>query len=330
MLDLKNAITTVDSHAEGEAIRTIISGLAIPGRTVVEKKAFFQKNLDHVRKTLTLEPRGRKSLIYAVLLPGTRNRADLGVFFMYSEGYADLCLSGAMAAVATAVETGKLRPGKSKVILETPAGLIDTCFTSRNGSVDSVMIRNVPAFHYQSLSVRLPRLGKVPVHVMYASDFIALVEARDLDLSLETKKLQAIVEKAMLLKESLNAAAEFRYPGKNRPDGISGVRVYELEGHASSTSVTIFGEGNIDRSPCGNGTCAHMAYLHLKGRLGLNQRSIHRSIFGGRFVGRLVKVVKVGRYDAVVPEVAGRVRMVAVCKNVIAENDPFKHGFIVP
>ena len=52
-------IKTIDAHAAGEPLRLVIDGLPSPdGRTMLEKREWAHKRLDHLRKGLILEPRG--------------------------------------------------------------------------------------------------------------------------------------------------------------------------------------------------------------------------------------------------------------------------------
>ena len=52
-------------------------------------------------------------------------------------------------------------------------------------------------------------------------------------------------------------------------------------------NVTIFADAEVDRSPCGTGTCAVMAVLAAMGLLGPEQTFVHESIIGTRFRGRV-------------------------------------------
>ena len=52
-------IRTIDSHAAGEPLRLIVEGLPSPeGDTMLAKRAWAQKHIDHLRRSLMLEPRG--------------------------------------------------------------------------------------------------------------------------------------------------------------------------------------------------------------------------------------------------------------------------------
>ena len=61
-------IQTIDAHAAGEPLRLVIDGLPAPeGRTMLEKRAWAQKRLDHLRKSIMLEPRGHTDMYGALL-----------------------------------------------------------------------------------------------------------------------------------------------------------------------------------------------------------------------------------------------------------------------
>jgi trans-L-3-hydroxyproline dehydratase len=61
-------IKTIDAHAAGEPLRLVIDGLPSPeGRTMLEKRAWAMKRLDHLRRGLMLEPRGHTDMYGALL-----------------------------------------------------------------------------------------------------------------------------------------------------------------------------------------------------------------------------------------------------------------------
>ena len=57
-------IRTVDAHAAGEPLRLVVDGLPAPeGATMLEKRAWAGKRLDHYRRALMLEPRGHADMM---------------------------------------------------------------------------------------------------------------------------------------------------------------------------------------------------------------------------------------------------------------------------
>jgi len=65
-------IRTIDAHAAGEPLRLVVEGMPAPeGRTMLEKRAWAMKRLDHLRKALILEPRGHTDMYGALLTEPT-------------------------------------------------------------------------------------------------------------------------------------------------------------------------------------------------------------------------------------------------------------------
>ena len=73
-------IQTVEMHTEGEPLRIIRSGYPeIQGKTILLKRRYVQKELDHLRKMLMSEPRGHNDM-YGVILVSIES-------FDYSENF---------------------------------------------------------------------------------------------------------------------------------------------------------------------------------------------------------------------------------------------------
>ena len=63
----------------------------------------------------------------------------------------------------------------------------------------------------------------------------------------------------------------------------------EGEDPLTQRNVTVFADGEVDRSPCGSGTSARLALLHDEGRLAVGEPLRHLSIVGSEFTGRVVE-----------------------------------------
>ena len=88
-----------------------------------------------------------------------------------------------------------------------------------------------------------------------------------------------------------------------------------------------YGDGAIDRSPCGTGTSARMAQLAARGELAPGDSFVHESIIGSLFHGRIEAPAKVGNRDAIIPSVEGWARITGLNTIFIDDRDPFAHGF---
>ena len=84
-------IRTIDAHAAGEPLRLIIDGLPSPeGKTMLEKRAWALKRLDHLRRSLMLEPRGHTDMYGAILTEAVTPGANAGLLFMHNEGWSTM------------------------------------------------------------------------------------------------------------------------------------------------------------------------------------------------------------------------------------------------
>src|SRR5918998_5934599 len=119
-------IRTIDAHAAGEPLRLVVEGLPSPeGATMLEKRAWAQKRLDHLRRSIMLEPRGHADMYGALLTEPVTPGAHAGVLFMHNEGYSTMCGHGVIALVTALVDSGTVPAAgpATPVHLDTPAGL---------------------------------------------------------------------------------------------------------------------------------------------------------------------------------------------------------------
>jgi proline racemase len=133
----------------------------------------------------------------------------------------------------------------------------------------------------------------------------------------------------MAIKHAIEAAMPVVHP--NEP-GLRGIYGTIFTGPPSNDdahlrNVTIFAEAEVDRSPCGTGTCAVMAVLAAMGLLGADQTFVHESIIGTRFRGRIVGETTVGDLPAILPEIEGEAYITGESVFLIDEADPLRHGF---
>jgi proline racemase len=77
------------------------------------------------------------------------------------------------------------------------------------------------------------------------------------------------------------------------------------EGNPYQRNVTIFADGEVDRSPCGSGAASRVAVLSAAGRLGDDRLLVHDSIVGSRFHARVLRHVSADGRPAVIPVVSG-------------------------
>ncbi len=334
-MNISRSIQAVDTHTSGEATRIITGGLPVlKGGTMMEKKQYFLSHNDSIRRTCMLEPRGHANMFGAVITEPADPSCDYGVIFLDGGGCLNMCGHGTIGVSTALVELGMVEVSEpyTDLRLETPAGPVAVRVRVENGRAIEVTFRNVPAFVYRKdVSVEVPGLGAVTLDIAFGGSFFGIVGKDQLGIDeLTPANLPGIVPKALALRESLNRQVEICHPLLD----ITEVDLIEIYGppkdpDADVQNTVVFGQGQVDRSPCGTGTCAKLAVLTAKGKLELGQEFVHESILGTTFRARALERTRVGAYDAIVPEITGSAYITGFNDLLMDELDPFKNGFVL-
>ena len=314
---------TIDAHAAGEPLRIIVSGVpTVQGATMLERRRYFRDQLDHIRTTLMLEPRGHADMYGCVTTPPVSADADMGVLFMHNEGYSTMCGHGVIALVTVAVENGWVRDPAS-VVLDTPAGKVRARAHMDGRRVERVSFENVPAFVFRN---NLEVLG-MNVDVVFGGAFYAIVEPSPVPLDRE--HLGELRDLGMQVKGEITRTFSVVHPEEPDVEGIYGtIFCGPAKGEGrSARNVTVFADAQVDRSPCGTGTAAVIALRSAQGRLEAGQDFVHEGIANTVFEGRVLGRTRVSEFDAVVTEICGSAYVTGYHTFVIDDDDPLKNGF---
>jgi len=303
-MNLTNHIFTVDSHVMGEPLRIVTGGIPfLKGNSITEKKTFFAENFDHFRSALILEPRGHDNMFGAIFCEPVNKLADIGIFFMHSDGYLNMCGHGIIGAVTSIIELGLLNKKidrVTEVILETPAGLIYAYANVEDGLVKNVAFRNIPSFVlYRNFKVPFPGLKDVSVDIAYGGNFFCLVSARELSIEVKRENIQKLILFGMKLLEIINDTAYIYHPDNRYLNKVELVEIYDsyISEKLIHKNCVVFGNNQVDRSPCGSGTSAMLALKHFNNQIKINEPFINESIIGTKFIGKVVEEVKVGNFE---------------------------------
>jgi proline racemase/trans-L-3-hydroxyproline dehydratase len=314
-------VSTVDYHTGGEPFRIVTGGPAPPeGRTILDKRRWAAEHLDHVRRLLVFEPRGHADMYGCFVTEPEDEGADLGVVFFHNAGYSTACGHGTIALVTWAIESGRIDAVDNEVgvTVDVPSGRLPTVARVEDGRVTSVRFRNVPAFVHAR---GLPAAGR-EVDVAFGGAFYASLEEQ-----VEPAELPRLIELGRAIKADLERDQEVVHPREPELNGVYGVIFWQGEGEEPLTqrNVTVFADGEVDRSPCGSGTSARLALLHAEGRLAIGEPLRHLSIVGSEFTGRVVEELAAG----VVTEVEGRAHLTGRHEFVLEPDDELGEGFLL-
>lgn len=340
-------IQAIDLHAGGEPGRVIVGGvLDVPGQTMFEKMRYLATQGDDLRKRMLREPRGYPAANCNLILPPTTSEADAGFVIMEQVEYPPMSGTNTICVTTALIETGMVRVTEptTRLVLESPAGLITVQAEVANGKVKRVTFDNVPAFAvHLDAKIDVPHLGEVNVDVAYGGMFYVIADAESLGVTLRPENAGEITR----VGEMVKAAAREQLPAVHPENQeISGITIGVVSGPPLQPDATLKNAavvstgtldwdrpttwtGALDRSPCGTGTCAKMAVLHAKGQLALNEDFHHEGILGTVFTGRLLHTTQVGEYEAVVPTISGSAWVTGFAQYVVDPDDPFPNGFTV-
>jgi proline racemase len=318
-------VETVDYHTGGEPFRIVTGGVPPPeGATILERRRFARDRLDHVRRLLVFEPRGHADMYGCHVVPANDEGADLGVVFFHNEGYSTACGHGTIALVTWALDEGVVegREGETRVVVDVPSGRLETWATVDEGRVRSVRFRNVPSFVWAE---GLDAAGR-SVDLAFGGAFYASLEER-----VSPAELPRLIELGRRIKAELETRHDVVHPLEPELRDVYGVIFWQEEGTAPLThrNVTVFADGEVDRSPCGSGTSARLALLDAQGRLARGDALHHLSIVGSRFTGRVVDETEVAGRPAVVTEVEGSAFRTGRAAFELDPDDPLGEGFLL-
>jgi proline racemase/trans-L-3-hydroxyproline dehydratase len=175
--------------------------------------------------------------------------------------------------------------------------------------------------------------GEVSVTVTFGGAIYATLPAARLGLSVTTERLGELIALGREIKWALNDTEYAVHPVDPRLSGIYGtIWVDELgdaDGEVHQRNMTVFADGQVDRSPCGSGTCARLAVLAADGRLPAGTVLRHESIVGSRFTGTVLDRLNVDGRPAVIPQVTGMAYRTGEDVFKIDPYDPLVPGFVL-
>jgi proline racemase/trans-L-3-hydroxyproline dehydratase len=336
---LPSTIAATDYHTGGEPFRIVADPpVPIPGRTVAERRARAIEDpaVQGLRAVLCFEPRGHADMYGGFIVPSDDDGADLGVLFWHKDGFSTACGHGTIALGAWAVETGRVaapETGSVDVVIDVPSGRVTARVHREDARVIAVDFVNVPSWVVASDVPVTTSRGKVRVTIAYGGAIYATLPAAQLGLTVTPERLGDLIALGREIKWALNDTKHAVHPADPRLNGIYGTIWFDELGNAErlvhQRNVTIFADGEADRSPCGSGTCARLAVLAADGRLAAGAVLRHESIVGSTFTGTVLGTVDAGGRPAVIPQVTGTAYRTGEHLFSIDPHDPLVPGFVL-
>jgi proline racemase len=321
--------STEDWHTAGEPFRIVLD-VPTHGATVAERRiSAMTGEANGIRRFLCLEPRGHDDMYGGFITPPDDEGADFGVLFWHKDGFSTACGHGTIALGAWAVRTGRVPSdpdGETVVTIDVPSGRVQARVRQSGGRIEDVVFRNVESRVLErGIALRTSR-GDVMVDLVFGGAVYATLPASAVGLEVTPEHTTDLIAIGREIKWELNEHPSAQLPD-TRLSGVYGTILFDDLGRTADgphqRNVTVFADGEVDRSPCGSGTAAHVALLAATGELADDEQLTHDSIIGTRFLARIAERTAAG----VIPEVTGIAHRVGSSTFELDEGDPLPEGF---
>ena len=327
----------IDAHTCGNPVRVVKEGGPILiGDTMSEKRQYFLKEYDWIRKGLMFEPRGHDMMSGSILFPPHDPKNDFAILFIETSGCLPMCGHGTIGTITIAIEEGLIHPKTpGKIRMEAPAGLVEIEYQQTGNKVEWVKLINVKSFlAAEALTVNCPELGNITFDVAYGGNYYAIVDPQKNFSGVQDYTASKIIQYSQVVRDRINEKYpdHFIHPENETIRDVSHMlwTGNTLDPTSSGRNAVFYGDKAIDRSPCGTGTSARLAQLHAKGLLHVGETYIHESFIGSKFIGCIEKETTIGNKKAIIPSIRGWAKIYGYNTIIIDEDDdPYAHGFQV-
>ncbi|MFD5248360.1 proline racemase family protein [Amycolatopsis sp. NPDC058340] len=334
-----DGIDAVDYHCGGEPFRIVTETAGPAGATVAEKRvaAAVDPEVDGLRRLLCSEPRGHADMYGGFVVAPDDPGAHFGVLFWHKDGFSAACGHGTMCLGTWAVQTGLVPAapgGVTDVVIDVPSGRVTARVTTAGPKVTAVDFVSVASYLlHEEVAVETSR-GAAKCVIAFGGAIYAHVPAAAFGLSVDKASLPELIELGREIKNELDASAYAEHPLDPRLSGIYGVIFFdelggEEDGDVHQRNVTVFADGQVDRSPCGSGTASRVAALHSSGRLAADGSLVHSSIVGSTWTARIADTTVLAGRNAVLPVVTGRAFRTGHHRFVVDPDDDLVPGFVL-
>jgi len=326
----------IDSHTAGEPTRVVTDGFPeLEGETLREMEADLLANHSDLAKMLVGEPRGHAPWHAVLPLPPFHPEADLSMLILSALGSLTMCGHALIGTVTSLVEMFRIEPVEpvTTVAVETLSGLVVAEARIEGTKVKSVTFQGVPSWvGLTGLEVEVD--GRpIEVDIAFGGLWFALVRIEQVGLPIAMESVPGLVALSHRIRLAVNRALRERtglppgtpekveqllYVGPPRSPGADGQNL------ATSTGL------GFDRSPCGTGSCARMAWHHARGELAVGDTFVHESVLNTMFTGTVEAETEVSGRRAIIPTITGSAYLTGLNQLVLDKHDPLGEGFFIP
>ncbi len=319
----------------GEVGDVIISGANTPpGETVFEKSQFIRNDRKLWHFVLN-EPRGGVFRHVNRLVPSNKPSADIGFVIIEPMDIPPMSGSNAICVATVLLEKGiiPITQKNMKMTLEAPGGLIKVNAKCNRHKVESVRIKNLPSFVLEfEREILVNEIGKIIVSTAYGGDSFVLVNSAQINIPIVPKNAARIVSICSRIVKAANEQIGFSHPLVPNLKEISFCMLMDPvkrteEGIKTARNTVCIRPKKLDRSPCGTGSSARLAYMHCKNEISLKEPFISESILGTKFECQITNQGKTHGTNCITPEIKGQAWITGEQTLNISHDDPFPYGY---
>jgi len=320
-------VQCLELHVGGEPLRVVTDGIpALCGDTMQERMLYARENYDKFRKRVLHEPRGHSDQYGCLLTQPVTIDGDYGLFFMDTDDYVPMCGHGTIA-VTTALATAgfaNVDDNVATINFDTPVGRVQATAYMHNGIARRVSIVNVASYMlHADYMLDVPDIGRVRCDIAYGGEWYFYVDVNDLGLDVIQKDIREFIVVGRKIKQAaIEAFPELPVYGVVfvQPNVDPGIH---------TRHITIFGNGSVDRSPCGTSVCGRLAVENAKNGLLNDVPLVFQSITDSTFVGQIVEMTSVDGRPAVIPQVTGSAHFTGEHTFYYDPTDPLMDGLFL-
>ena len=326
----------IDSHTAGEPTRLVTDGFPeLEGHTLREMEADLLANHADLAKMLVGEPRGHAPWHAVLPLPAFHPQADLSILILSALGSLTMCGHALIGTITSLVEMFRIEPVEpvTRVVVETLSGLVVAEARVEGTKVRSVTFQGVPSWVAATgLGVEVD--GRTfEMDLAFGGLWFALVRVEQTGMPISVESLPDLVALSHRIRLELNRILGERTdlpPGTpERVDHLLYVGPPRSPGSDGQNLATSTGLG-FDRSPCGTGSCARMAWHFARGELGVGDTFVHESVLNTTFTGTVKAETQISGRRGIIPTITGSAYLTGFSQLVLDSHDPLGEGFLIP
>lgn len=327
------SFNVIDTHTGGETTRIVMSGIPyIHCNTMNDYYEYMRDHYDWLRTLICQEPRGSNIMSGAIVTTPCNPNANVGVIFFESKGWTLISGHSTIGVCTALIELGlvKINEPVTKIVLDSPLGLISAKVNVTNGKASKVTFTNFPSFTISmNNSIRVNSWDKITLDIAWGGTALAIIPANCFGLEINAKNSKEFVKISQELMPIINDKFRFCHPLLPDIHGISQIEFVDEKSNYIMKSIVVSHTGSTNRSACGNATSARAAVLYDKGKLSIGDSFYQYGCANTNLNCKLVEKHVIDGIDTVITDISGNAWIIAISTMIASKEDPFYEGFIL-